>query len=353
MSSLSSVRTANAAAGKFPGRRAVVVGGTSGIGCAIALRLAQADFCVTVVGRNAAVGAEVVAEMRAAGGRDHEFVACDSQLIANAYTFGNTYASKHDSLDVLVMTQGIATMQGRTETSEGLDQKLALHYYSRMAFVDALLPLLRRSTSPRVLTVLSAGVHNPYARYSSDPDLKQYSLAEAANSAGFYNDIAMDSLSRQPENSNIVFVHAAPGFVNTNWGKELNAVLRAFVRFIQPLGRRPRDCAEFMCSVLLQPRQPGFLLMGANTQVVRITNLHDAAREAVWAHTVEVLGRVKRTLSKFVWVEAWFVVFVLCCCVVVLLCLCLCCVCVVFVLCLCCVVFVWWRMWSDLVIRAH
>ena len=37
-----------------------------------------------------------------------------------------------DKLDILVMTQGIATTQGRTETEEGIDMKLALHYYSRV-----------------------------------------------------------------------------------------------------------------------------------------------------------------------------------------------------------------------------
>lgn len=37
-----------------------------------------------------------------------------------------------DKLDILVLTQGIATTQGRTETEEGIDMKMALHYYSRV-----------------------------------------------------------------------------------------------------------------------------------------------------------------------------------------------------------------------------
>ena len=39
--------------------------------------------------------------------------------------------------------------------------------------------------------------------------------------AGFYNDLGLDSFARQPENKNVTFIHAAPGFVNTNWGTEL------------------------------------------------------------------------------------------------------------------------------------
>ncbi len=46
------------------GRRAVVVGGTAGIGKGIALRLSQAAIDVTIVGRNKAAGAEIVAAMQ-------------------------------------------------------------------------------------------------------------------------------------------------------------------------------------------------------------------------------------------------------------------------------------------------
>ena len=46
--------------------------------------------------------------------------------------------------------------------------------------------------------------------YDKDPDLsKTYSISNAANAAGFYNDVAWDSLAR--ENRDITFCHAAPG----------------------------------------------------------------------------------------------------------------------------------------------
>jgi hypothetical protein len=37
----------------------------------------------------------------------------------------------------VVLSQGIATIQGYTPTKEGLDEKLAIHYYARVAFVQA------------------------------------------------------------------------------------------------------------------------------------------------------------------------------------------------------------------------
>jgi hypothetical protein len=49
------------------------------------------------------------------------------------------------------------------------------------------------------------------AQYRSTSLERTYSIKNAADAAGFYNDLALDSLSR--ENPSISFQHAAPGFV--------------------------------------------------------------------------------------------------------------------------------------------
>jgi hypothetical protein len=64
---------------------------------------------------------------------------------------------------------------------EGLDVKLALHYFSRVAFVEALGQALDANKG-KVLLVLSAGVHSAYTE--DDFELKDnYSLMNAANAA--------------------------------------------------------------------------------------------------------------------------------------------------------------------------
>jgi NAD(P)-dependent dehydrogenase (short-subunit alcohol dehydrogenase family) len=296
---LAAARARNAAA-NYAGRHAVVVGGTSGIGEGIALRLAEANFSVTIVGRNAERGRAIVDAMRAksgaASGAQHAFMAADAQYVASAKPFAAEYGKAHPRLDVLVLTQGIGTFQGRTETSEGLDQKLALHYFGRVAFMEALLPLMRAAPSPRVLTVLTAGVHPPYKHYDTDFELRDhYSLKNAADAGCMYNDIAVDALSREPENARVTFAHAAPGFVNTNIGAGLAWPLRMLMRAVAPLGRSPADCAEFMCTPVLRPdaeAKPGFQLLSQNAEPVPATPLHDAARDVVWAKTKEILARL-------------------------------------------------------------
>jgi hypothetical protein len=101
-----------------------------------------------------------------------DFVELDASLLRNAAVLAEIVAQRQAPVDYLVLTAGIATTQGFTPTDEGLDQKLAIHYFGRMKIVEKLLPLMRGSTDARVLTVLSGGVHSPYADWATSFDLK-------------------------------------------------------------------------------------------------------------------------------------------------------------------------------------
>lgn len=181
------------------GRKAVVMGATSGIGEGCALRLAEAGFSVIAVGRDPTRGAAVVAAMTARGGQGHEFIPCDAFVLPSIAACAASIRAKTDRVDVLVLSQGMATIQGFTPTPDGNDQKLTLHWWGRAAMITELLPLMRPTPAPRVISVLSGGVHSPYAGYKEDPELKlHYSIPNAANFAGFYNDLGLDALAVRP-----------------------------------------------------------------------------------------------------------------------------------------------------------
>lgn len=274
------------------GKRAVVVGGTSGIGEGIAQRLAKANASVTIVGRSPERGQEIVRHLSSLGGSNHEFIACDSFVMSNIKEFCKKFTENHQSLDFLVLSQGMATIQGRTETKEGIDQKLALHYFGRMCYINGLLPLLRKAQQPKVLSVLSAGVHQPYTLVNDDFDLKNnFSIANAANAAGYYNDIALEHLSKDAANKDVLFVHAAPGFVSTRWGTEMPWWLRAGIRVLQQFGRSIEDCGDAMCYPLFHHHSPGFLLVNPDGESIgESTPSSKDLSTYVWEKTIDLIG---------------------------------------------------------------
>lgn len=294
MSSLKQIQALNAKI-NYAGKQAVVTGGTSGIGKGIALALAKANVSVTILGRNKQRGTEIVAEMQKLSPEGKfSFEPVDAFLVSASQKFVKQFEGSHDRLDFLVLSSGMATTQGFTPTPEGIDEKLSIHYFNRIALAQEFMPLLTKTAKDsdvRVLSILSGGVHSPFA-YKEDFDLKKtYSVKNAANAAGYYNDLGFDSLAQ--ENKDVSFIHAAPGFVNTNWGTEFPTLLRWGVRLLQPLGRSIADCGEFMVRGLFADEyKTGFHCMGSNGQKANTTNAHtEDARKDVWARTKEVIKK--------------------------------------------------------------
>ncbi len=111
---------------------------------------------VGIVARNEALGEEVVADLRRINPNGtYEVIKCDASNIKSIKSAAEQFVSKYEKLNYCVLAQGIGTMAGRTETSEGIDNKLALHYYGRVAFIQFLTPLLKKTAEKEEVRVVS------------------------------------------------------------------------------------------------------------------------------------------------------------------------------------------------------
>ena len=115
---------------------ALVTGATSGIGRAIAVKLAQDGFEIVVHGRDARRGGETVSEIQSAGGRAR-FAAADLGDVADTRRLGQDAAD----VDVLVNNAGFAAL-GATETFDvdGFDALFASNVRSPFILVAAIAP---------------------------------------------------------------------------------------------------------------------------------------------------------------------------------------------------------------------
>ena len=248
-----------------------------------------------------------MAELDALGGPGSAFVKADLSLMAASDAVVREYlAASGGRLDLLVLSPGIATFQGFTPTPEGVDVKMALHYYSRAAaalavsgcFVCfAVLLTAAAEAAPALeaaggacLFVLSGNFHSahvPEDGRSWGLTAETYSLRAAADAAGFYTDAAMATLARG--HPRVRWVHANPGFVASSWGTELPAPVRLLARFGQLFATSPAACAERLASALLAPPRGAFASDSSGNEVPPAAGMTEERRAAIWAHTTATL----------------------------------------------------------------
>ena len=90
----------------FSGKVAVVTGGTSGIGKAAAIALAQAGANVVVAGRRQAEGEETIRQIQAIGG-DGFFVATDVSKEADVQALIEKTMAQYGRLDIAFNNAGV------------------------------------------------------------------------------------------------------------------------------------------------------------------------------------------------------------------------------------------------------
>ena len=124
---------------------ALVTGGTSGIGRAVANKLAQLGAHVLVVGRNVERGEQTIAQIRAAGGQA-DFIASDLRDAASARQVAEKAVELGDGhVDVLVNNAGIYPFGPTHEmTEESFDKVYSLNVKVPYFLVAELAPLMAK-----------------------------------------------------------------------------------------------------------------------------------------------------------------------------------------------------------------
>lgn len=268
---------------------AMFVGGTNGIGASMAIKLASIvrKPHIILVGRSqssADMMLEKLQKVNSLG--EYEFHPLDCTLLRPVPDFVKSLNIK--SLDYLVLSCGILTMAGRTETSEGIDRKLALHCYVRYKFITACQNIF--SPDAKIYSVLDAANAKGDLLADDMALKKHYSLREAANAAINYTDMGFEYLAEKYPN--LTFTHAFPGIVDTNIVHSFNKFLTVPMMFaLRTLGISvsPDVCAEYMIYGLTY-YGPGFFLIDNHANERQRSRYHTPEnRKLVIKHLNDVI----------------------------------------------------------------
>jgi len=136
-------------------------------------------------------------------------------------------------INCLFLTAGYMTLKGRTETVEGIDQKMAVNYYSRIRCALNLMPLLEAASNAnelsRVITVLAAGSEGEVRL--DDLELKRnFTLHACLAHCVVMTDFAIEEFSRRYPGT--AFSHSYPGTVKTGIANQLSGPVRLAIKVL-------------------------------------------------------------------------------------------------------------------------
>lgn len=135
------------------GRTALVSGGNSGIGFAIAKGLGKKGYKVWIAGRSAEKGAAAAAQLGPFCPAGVEFLPVDLTLFGRIEEFVRTLRPRlAGRLDALVHTTGVNNLK-RIVSADGLEEGWATQFLGRYLLTEAFTPELSNSADGRVVLV--------------------------------------------------------------------------------------------------------------------------------------------------------------------------------------------------------
>jgi NAD(P)-dependent dehydrogenase (short-subunit alcohol dehydrogenase family) len=206
--------------------RIAVVTGTGGLGWEDSQALARAGAEVIIAGRNAQKGEEAVARIRAAvPGAVVRFGQLDLASLRSVAAFVKEIAARHERIDLLINNAGVMVPPARQETGDGFELQMGTNYLGHFALTAGLMPLLRRSAAPRVVTLSSIAARQgridfddlqsnktyvPMAAYSQSK-LACLMFGLELNRRSASHGWGVSSLAAHPGISRTDLLHNAPG----------------------------------------------------------------------------------------------------------------------------------------------
>ncbi len=144
------------------GERALVCGGTQGIGRAVASELARLGAEVTVLARDAGALKQVVVGLDRSSGQQHGLLAVDMTDTTALQAATAAHVAQHGPVHILVNnTGGPPPGPAHAAPLEAYEQAFRLHLLAYQTLVLAVVPGMKAEGHGRIINVISTSVKAP------------------------------------------------------------------------------------------------------------------------------------------------------------------------------------------------
>jgi NAD(P)-dependent dehydrogenase (short-subunit alcohol dehydrogenase family) len=209
-------------------RSVIITGATSGIGKAVAMRLATTGARLTITARNQDRARVVAEEITGLTGNTVTILPVDFADLDSVRRAAQTYVDTNEDLAVLINNAG-AVVGNRSTTVDGYETTFATNHLGPFLFTDLLLGLLVASAPSRVIN--TASVAHTYAKEGIlfddlGFDNRRYKFMEVYGHSKLANILHAVELNARYGDDGVTAVAIHPGVVRTGLGSGTSRIVR-------------------------------------------------------------------------------------------------------------------------------
>lgn len=240
------------------GKTVLITGGTSGIGRATAIGLAELGARVAITGRDLGRVEAAAVEIRlATANPDVDAFAADLSSQAEVRRLAAQVLDAYPRLDVLVNNVG-GFWATRHVTADGLERTFALNHLAAFLMTELLVDRLKTSAPARVVTVSSGAQSLGTIDFDDLQGERKYSGQTAYNQSKLASVMFTFELARRLEGSGVTATVLHPGVVSTEFGAEdPSRIFKLIVPLYRPFMKTPRQGAATSIYLASSPAVDG------------------------------------------------------------------------------------------------
>ena len=285
-------------------RTAVVTGATGGLGYETALALAKTGSEVILTGRDDRKAQSAIERIsREVTGAKVSYEHLDLASLASIADFAQRMRARQ-SLDLLINNAGVMALPRRQTTADGFEMQFGTNYLGHFALTARLMPLLRRASGPRVVSVSSLAHRTGFIDFDDLRGARVYSSWKAYGQSKLACLMFALELQRRSDAAgwNLISNAAHPGFARTSlFASGPGGLLSLATDFAAPLfGHSAADGARPILFAATSPEArpgayygPGGIgeLRGAPAPALMMRQARDAAAAArLWDVSEKLAG---------------------------------------------------------------
>jgi retinol dehydrogenase 14 len=269
-------------------KTAVITGGNSGVGKAVAIGLAKKGYRVIIHGRDSQKTIEAAAEIKKESASSNvEYISEDISTIRGMKNLASAIKDKTTSIEALVLSTGVI-LPKQVITADGLEKGFTVQYLSRFALVQLLMQELKNGKA-RIVMVGAPKLGNAQI-YFDDLALKDnFTMMKALGQEMYANHLLVQEFAKLHPDNEVVMNMAHAGVSRTGIMRNSNFMLRTLVNVF---GQSAESAAENFIYLATDPSAnfSGYFLKKPGKPEVKEKIQYDAeTAHRLWNRSLELI----------------------------------------------------------------